>query len=46
MKEQLTGKVLKLALQNNFPKMITLKEKNEKKYPIHFHFSETQGMRL
>ena len=48
MKEQLTGKVLKLALQNNFPKMITLKEKNEKKHPSHsiFIFSETQGMRL
>lgn len=45
MKEQLTGKVLKLAFANNFPKMITLKEKWEE-IPHSFSFSEVQGMRL
>ena len=39
MKEQLSGKVLNLALQSSFPKMITLKEKNENTLPIQFSFS-------
>jgi len=48
MKAQLSGKVLKSALQNNFPEMITLIEKKGggTPFPLNSHSSETQRMRL
>lgn len=48
MKEELSGKLFKSALQNNFPKIIALRVKKEEgtPFPFNSHSPETQRMRL